>query len=181
MKSALVGIRLALKAIRGNVVRAALTILGILIGVASVVSVTALGAGARDAIGGEIEALGSNLIVVFPQSSAVSGAQGASGTGKRLSDDDARAIAREAVSVKAVTPFLGAGVRVIYGDKNTSTQAFGTTMAYLEIRSWKIAKGEMWSEHDEVTKAKVCVLGATVAKKIFEGGDAVGQTVRIGR
>jgi putative ABC transport system permease protein len=181
MRSMLVGIRLALRAIRGNLVRATLTVLGILIGVASVVSITALGAGARDAIGEQIQSLGSNLIVVFPQNAAASGARGISGSGKHLSDEDARAIAREAISVKSVAPFLGAAVRVIFGDRNASTTAFGTTTQYLPVRDWKIARGEMWTEHDEATKAKVCILGATVARKIFEGVDPVGQTVRIGR
>ena len=181
MKSILVGIRLALRAVRRNMLRAALTVLGILIGVASVVSITALGAGARDAMGDKIAGLGSNFIVVFPRSSAVSGAHGAQGSGKRLSDDDARAIEREAVSVKSVAPFLGLQAQVVFGDRNWLTGINGTTTSILEIGNWQVEHGEMWTEHDEATKAKVCVLGATVARNLFGSGEAVGQTIRLGR
>ncbi len=181
MKAIFVGVRLALRSIRRNVLRAALTVLGILIGVASVVTITALGAGARDSMGSKIESLGSNFFIVFPQSTAVSGAHGAQGSGKRLTDDDARAIEREAVSVKAVVPMLGLGAQVVFGDRNWSTGINGTTTAILEIGNWQVERGEMWTEHDEATKAKVCVLGSTVARNLFGTSDAVGQTIRIGR
>ncbi len=181
MKAIFVGIRIALRSIRRNVLRAALTVLGILIGVASVVTITALGAGARDSMSAKIQSLGSNFIIVFPQSSSVSGARGAQGSGKRLTDDDARAIEREAVSVKAVAPMLGLGAQVVFGDRNWATGVNGTTTAILEVGNWEIEHGEMWSEHDEATKAKVCVLGATVAQNLFGTTDPVGQTIRIGR
>jgi putative ABC transport system permease protein len=181
MKSVLVGIRLALRAIRRNLLRAALTVLGILIGVASVVSITALGAGARDSMGSRIESLGSNFLIVFPQSTAVSGAHGAQGSGKHLSDDDARALEREATSVRSVAPLLGVNAQVVYGDRNWNTEINGTTTAILDVGNWQVEHGAMWTEHDEATKAKVCVLGATVAKNLFGTADAVGQTIRIGR
>jgi putative ABC transport system permease protein len=182
IKSIAVGIRLALRAIRRNILRAALTVLGILIAVASVIAITSLGAGARDSMGGKIEALGSNIFVVFSQSTAVSGAQGAQGTGgKRLSDDDARAIVRDANSVKAVAPFLGAQGQVVSGDRNWNTEINGTTTSILEVANWHVEKGAMWTEHDEATKAKVCVLGSTVARNLFGNGDPVGQSIRIGR
>jgi putative ABC transport system permease protein len=181
MKAVLVGIRLALRAIRRNVLRAALTVLGILIGVAAVVSITALGAGARDSMGSRIESLGSNFLIVFPQSTAVSGAHGAQGSGKHLSDDDARALEREATSVRSVAPLLGLQAQVVYGDRNWNTDINGTTTAILDVGNWQVAHGTMWTEHDEATKAKVCVLGATVAKNLFGSSDPVGQTIRIGR
>ena len=181
MKSIFVGVRIALRSIRRNVLRAALTILGILIGVASVVTITALGAGARESMSAKIQSLGSNFIIVFPQSTSVSGARGAQGSGKRLTDDDARVIEREAVSVKAVAPLLGLGAQVVYGDRNWATGVNGTTTAILEVGHWEIEHGEMWNEHDEATKAKVCVLGGTVAQNLFGNTDPVGQTIRIGR
>jgi putative ABC transport system permease protein len=181
MKAVLVGIRLALRSIQRNVLRACLTVLGILIGVASVVTITALGAGARDSMGSKIASLGSNFIIVFPQSAAVSGARGAQGSGKRLTDDDGRAIEREAVSVKAVAPMLGMGAQVVFGDRNWPTGINGTTTSILEVGNWTIERGEMWTEHDEATKAKVCVVGATVVKNLFGGVDPIGQTIRIGR
>jgi putative ABC transport system permease protein len=181
MKALVVGIGLALRAIRRNVLRAALTVLGILIGVASVVSITALGAGARDSMGAKIESLGSNFFIVFPQSTAVSGAHGAQGSGKRLSDDDGRAIERDATSVKSVAPMLGLQAQVVYGDRNWSTEINGTTTAILDVGNWQVERGSMWTERDEVTKDKVCVLGATVARNLFGSLDPVGQTIRIGR
>jgi putative ABC transport system permease protein len=181
MKALYVGIRLALRAIRRNVLRAALTVLGILIAVAAVVAITSLGAGARDAMAGKIEALGSNIFVVVPQNTAVSGAHGAQGSGKRLSDDDARAIEREATSVKGVAPFLGLQGQVVYGDRNWSTELNGTTQSILDVASWQVEHGEMWNEHDEATKSKVCVIGTTVARNLFGTADAVGETIRIGR
>jgi putative ABC transport system permease protein len=181
MRAVLSGILLALVAIRRNVLRAALTVLGILIGVMSVVAITALGAGARDSVGSKIQALGSNFMVVFPQSTAVSGAHGAQGTGHRLTDDDGKAILREADNVKALTPWLEANVQVVAGDNNWSTQAGGATTDFQVVKNWHVTRGEIWTEHDEATKAKVCVLGTTVATKLFGTSDPVGQSVRIGR
>jgi putative ABC transport system permease protein len=181
MKAIFVGVRLALRSIQRNILRAALTVLGILIGVASVVAITALGAGARDAMSTKISSLGSNFVFVFPQNNSVSGAKGAQGSGKRLTDEDARVIAREAVSVRAVAPMLGAGAQVVAGDRNWATGVNGTTTAILDVGGWTVERGEMWTEHDEATKSKVCVLGATVAEKLFGSADPVGETIRIGR
>jgi putative ABC transport system permease protein len=175
------GIRIALGAIRRNVLRTSLTVLGILIGVWAVVSITALGAGVRDKIGGEIQALGSNTIIVFPQSGAASGNRGAQGTGVRLTEEDMRAISREAVSVAAICPNLRARGQVVAGDKNASTNLVGTTLAYFPIRNWKPVRGSVWSEHDETLKTKVALLGKTVAEKLYGDADPVGQMVRIGR
>jgi putative ABC transport system permease protein len=180
MRSLLGGIRLALRAIRRNILRATLTVLGILIGVMSVVAITALGAGARDSVGSQLQALGSNFMIVFPQSTAVSGAQGAQGSGKRLTEEDGRAILREATEVKALTPWLEASVQVVAGDNNASTEADGATAAFQEVRDWPLARGELWTDHDEATKSKVCVLGQTVVTKLFGSADPIGQTIRVG-
>jgi len=181
MRAILSGILLALVAIRRNVLRASLTVLGILIGVMAVVAITALGAGARDSVGSKIQALGSNFLLVFPQSTAVSGAHGAQGTGHRLTEDDGRAILGESDSVKAITPWLESQVQVVFGDNNWSTMAGGATTDFQIVRNWHVTRGSIWTEHDEATKAKVCILGSTVADKLFGTADAVGQTIRIGR
>jgi putative ABC transport system permease protein len=175
------GIRLALRAVRRNVMRAALTVLGILIGVAAVVTVTALGSGLRDRVGKQIESIGSNIIVVFPEQAQRSGARGAQGGGSRLTDDDGRAIEREAVSVASVAPMLRTRAQIVHADRNWSTNAFGTRMPYWAMREWKLTAGEFWTPHDVAVKAKVVVLGETVKQKLFGSGDAVGQMVRIGR
>jgi putative ABC transport system permease protein len=124
-----------------NPLRASLTVLGILIAVAAVVTVDALGAGGREHVSSQIEALGSNFIVVFPQASQASGAHGAQGSGMRLTEDDGRAIERDSSSIDAVAPALRASVQVVREDQNWSTQAFGTRLAYLHVRSWAVQSG----------------------------------------
>src|SRR5215203_3243139 len=112
----LTGTRLAVRSIVRITLRASLTILGILIGVAAVVTVTALGAGAREQVSSQIEGMGSNVILVAPQSGAASGAKGALGAGARLTEDDGRAILREAVSVTAVAPALRSRIQIVAGE-----------------------------------------------------------------
>ena len=181
MRSFVLAVVIAFRAIVRSRLRAALTILGILIGVASVVTITALGAGARDSVGSQILSIGSNFIIVFPQNSAASGAKGAQGSGVRLSGEDGKAILREALSVTAVSPAIRASAQAVYGDKNTPTSVEGVTLSYFDIRSWKITHGELWTEHDELLKTKTCVIGTTVRTKLFGVADPVGQTIRIGR
>jgi putative ABC transport system permease protein len=161
--------------------RASLTVLGILIGVAAVVTVTALGSGARAHVAQQIEALGSNFVMVFPQTVRTSGARGALGSGVRLTEDDGRAIMNQSTSITAVAPSLHAFVQVVYGDQNWFTSCIGTTLPYFEVRSWSVARGEAWQPHDELLKTKVVLLGETVAKNLFGTEDPVGHTVRIGR
>ena len=177
----LTGARLAIRSIVRSTLRASLTILGILIGVAAVVTVTALGAGARDQVSDQIQNMGSNVIMVAPQSAAASGARGALGSGARLTEDDGRAIVREAVSVAAVAPALRSRGQFVAGERNWSAQIIGSNRSFFTVRNWPVRSGAQWDEHDEATKAKVCVLGSTVATKLFGDEDPVGRTVRTGR
>lgn len=172
-------IRLALSAIVRNKMRAALTVLGILIGVTAVVLVTALAGGASQSVGGQIDSFASNALFINPESVQQSGVRGKA-TG-RLTEADGKAIAREAVSVTNVAPWLSTASQVVYGDKNVSTMVVGTTTSYFPIRRFKVGKGEMWTESDEILKTKVCLVGATVATKLFGTEDPVGRTLRIGR
>jgi putative ABC transport system permease protein len=181
MLALLDGIHLALRAIARNPLRASLTVLGILIGVSAVIIVTALGTGARESIGTQIQSLGSNFVVIFPKSSAASGTRGAQGSGVRLSEEDGRAIMRETTSVVAIAPALRSGTQVVYGDKNWNTNIIGTTVPYLQVREWKLERGSMWEARDEVVKSKVLVLGSSVARELFGTEDPVGRTVRMGR
>jgi putative ABC transport system permease protein len=174
-------VRIALIAISRNGLRAALTVLGILIGVAAVVVTTALGSGARDNVASQIQSIGSNLVIIFPENARVSGARGLSGSGPRLTEDDGRAIAREAVSISHVAPANRARAQVVRVDKNVSTSVVGSTLAFFPVRNWAVARGSAWTEGDETLKSKVCVLGTTVQKNLFGTEDPVGQTVRIGR
>ena len=174
-------IQIAFRAITRNLLRAGLTVLGILIGVAAVVIVTALGSGARDSVASQIQSIGSNFMIVFPERAQVSGARGAAGSGGRLTDDDAEAIRQEAVSVGAVAPALRARAQVVNADKNTSTSVVGSTLALFQVRNWKMATGQKWTESDETLKGKVCVLGSTAKKNLFGDQDPIGHMVRIGR
>ncbi len=172
---------MASRAILRHPLRASLTVLGVLIGVAAVITVTALGSGARDNVSKQIQAIGSNFIIVFPQTSQASGAHGAQGSGARLTEEDGLAILRESTSVTAIAPALRAAVQAVHGDQNWSTSAIGTTLPYLSVRSWPVVRGSAWEAHDEVGKSKVVLLGSTVVKNLFGAADPVGQSIRIGR
>jgi putative ABC transport system permease protein len=172
-------IRLALAAIVRNKLRAALTVLGILIGVTAVVMVTALAGGASQSVGDKIDSFAANALFINPETVQQSGARGKA-TG-RLTENDARAIARDAVSVANIAPWLSTQGQIVYGDRNVATMIVGTTIPYFPIRRFKVGKGEMWTESDELLKTKVCLLGQTVAEKLFGTEDAVGRTIRIGR
>ncbi len=175
------GIRLALGSIARSTLRAGLTILGILIGVSAVVIVTALGAGARDAVASQIQALGSNVILVVPQQGSASGAKGKLGTGARLTEDDGRAIVRDAVSVSAVAPALRTRAQLVAGERNWSAEVFGSNRSFFAVRNWHVTRGNEWDEHDEAMKSKVVVIGTTVATKLFGTDDPIGRQVRLGR
>jgi putative ABC transport system permease protein len=172
-------VRLALSAIARNTTRAALTVLGILIGITAVVVVTALAESTSAAVAGKIDSMASNAVYVWPQPVQASGARARS-VG-RLTENDGRAIAREAVSVQGVAPYLQTTNQVVYGDKNALTTIIGTSLAYYPIRRYTIDRGENWTETDELLKTKVCVIGQTVAVALFGNEDPVGRVVRIGR
>jgi putative ABC transport system permease protein len=181
MRSILNAIRIALRAIRRNVLRASLTVLGILIGVAAVITSTALGAGVRDNVTSQIQSIGSNFIIIWPERALASGARTANGTGPRLSEEDGLAIKREDVSVSAITPVLGARAQIVFGDKNWSTWAEGVTLDWFKVRNWSVERGSTWTLADEAQKSKVCLIGKTVESRLFAGVDPIGKTIRIGR
>jgi len=181
LRALLDGIGSALRAIVRSPMRASLTVLGILIGVAAVITVTALGSGARENVSGQIQAIGSNFVIIFPQASQASGAHGAQGSGVRLTEDDGRAILNESTSIVAIAPALRSMVQAVYGDENWATNVIGTTLPYFQVRNWPLARGELWEPHDELAKSKVVVIGSTVARNLFRGEDPVGRTVRLGR
>ncbi len=172
-------IRLAAIAIHRNKLRAALTMLGILVGVSAVLTVSALGAGASAKLAEQIEHLGANVIFVFPQTTQPSGAHGK--VGGRLTDRDATALVRESVSVSSSVPLLQTLGQVIFFDKNIATQIIGTTLPYFEMRKFRLSSGALWHPSDEVLKTKVCIVGATVADTLFGTEDPIGRTIRVVR
>ena len=179
MKLVLAAIRLALSAIIRNKLRAGLTVLGILIGVTAVVMVTALAGGASQSVGAQIDSFASNALFINPETVQQSGAR-AKSTG-RLTENDGKAISREAVSIANVAPWLSTVGQVVYGDKNVQTSLIGTNTQYFPIRRYKIEHGELWTEGDELVKTKVCVLGRTVSDKLFGTEDPIGRIIRVGR
>jgi len=169
---------LALSAIARNKTRSALTVLGILIGVAAVVIVTALAGGASKEVGSSIEGFAANAIFINPQPVQSSGAK--SKTTGRLTEADGKAIVREAVSIDKAAPFLATQVQIVNGDRNVSTTVIGTTLPYFPIRKFRVEKGSEWTESDELLKTKVCIMGATVREKLFGTQDPIGRTIRLG-
>jgi putative ABC transport system permease protein len=171
-------IRLAFGAIARNKMRASLTVLGILIGVWAVVTVVAIADGANSKVGGELDSFAANAIYVFPETTQQSGVRGK--TSGRLTEGDAKAVAREAVSVAGVGYWLSTNGQIVNGDKNTQTSVIGTNLAYFPIRKWEVGKGSFWTESDELLKTKVCLIGETVREKLFGAAeDPIGATVRI--
>jgi len=173
-------IAIAVRAVTRNKLRAALTILGITIGVAAVVTVTALAAGARESIGGQISNLGSNALIIFPRSARPSGVRSLL-SGSRLSELDADALMRESTSIKSATPFLRASGTAIYESQNAKTSIIGARLPYFEIRNWKLTRGEVWNATSEALGEKVVVIGVETAAELFGSSDPVGRTIRIGR
>jgi putative ABC transport system permease protein len=159
--------------------RSLLTALGIIIGVAAVVVMVAIGDGAQMQVEQQISALGSNLIVIFPGSTTSGGIRMGAGSINRFTMEDVEKIQEEATLIKAVTPIVRTGGQVIGGTGNWSTQIQGVATNYLEIRDWPLASGDFFTDKDMVSRAKVAVLGQTVVKQLFPNDDPIGQQIRI--
>jgi putative ABC transport system permease protein len=175
----LASMRIALRALRVNRMRSALTMLGIIIGVAAVIAMVAVGSGATARIQEQIQSIGSNLIMVLPGSITTSGMRLGSGVGVTLTEDDAKAIAAECPAVTAVAPSVRGGAQVMFGNNNWATSVLGTTPDYLKIRDLTAASGRAFTDDDIAGAAKVALLGPTVVKNLFGDADPVGQIIRI--
>jgi putative ABC transport system permease protein len=172
-------VQLGLAALTRNRLRAALTVLGIVIGVAAVIATLAIGQGAREAVQAQIRALGANTLSVIPGTITAGGARGGMGSITTMTSDDALAIKRECPAVDAVAPGVRTLGQVVYGNQNWSTQVQGTTADFTLIRQWPVESGVGITDSDVRGAAKVCVLGASVVRQLFADTDPVGQTVRI--
>ncbi len=175
----LASVRIALRALRVNRLRSALTMLGIIIGVAAVIAMVAVGSGATARIQEQIQAIGSNLILVIPGSITSNGIRLGAGAMSTLTEDDTKAIAAECPSVSAVAPTVRGGAQVMFGNSNWATSIQGTTPDYLTIRDQPIAQGAPFTMDDVNSAAKVALLGKTVAQNLFGDNDPVGQSIRI--
>jgi putative ABC transport system permease protein len=173
-------LRTGWSAIVSHRLRSALTMLGIIIGVSSVILTVGLGQGAQDRVRDQISALGSNLLVVSPGSStSSSGVRGGFGSASTLTLQDAASIADHSVvpEVARVAPTTGSSVSLVAGTTNWTTQLAGTTPAWLEVRSRKLQSGRFFTQDEVDRRARVVVLGADTASELFGGRSAVGQTV----
>jgi putative ABC transport system permease protein len=168
----------AVQALGANRLRTFLTTLGMVIGVAAVIVMLAVGSGAQKSVRDSIESMGSNLFIVLAGSPSTAGVRGGGGSASTLTLGDAEAIA-ELPSVRAVAPQAFGTAQVVYGSYNTNTQVFGTTDDYLEVREWPMASGAMFGDSDVRSAGRVAVLGQTVAQTLFGPEDPVGRTIRI--
>ncbi len=172
-------LRVAFKAIARNKMRSLLTMLGIIIGVGSVITMVAIGEGAQAQIERQINSLGTNLLVVFPGASSQGGVSMGGGSNTRLSLEDVEKLEREAELLSGVSPMVRAGVQAVGGIGNWNTAVQGVSVDYLEIRQWPLASGEMFTTSEVRGQAKVCVIGQTVVTNLFPDQDPVGQQLRL--
>jgi ABC-type antimicrobial peptide transport system permease subunit len=171
----------AMRALRRNVLRAVLTTLGIVIGVAAVIAMMELGKGSSSAIEKTIASMGANNLLVQPGTAASGGVSFGSGSILTLTPDDGEAILRECPAVKSAAPVVRARAQVIRGSRNwVPLYIYGTTPAFGEVRDWlPLAQGEFFSDRDVRNASKVCVLGATLERQLFPGESPIGEEVRV--
>ena len=172
-------VRVALQAIGANTMRSALTVLGIVIGVASVIAMIAVGRGATQRIQDQIRSIGSNVLVVLSGSSTAGGLRAGAGTLLTLTEEDAAAIPAECPAVALAAPTMRGTAQIVVGNQNWSTIIQGATPDFLEARDWKVAAGEAFTPQDQASATKVALLGWTVAQNLFGDSDPVGQAIRI--
>ena len=172
-------LKIALRALRTNKMRSFLTMLGIIIGIAAVIAMMAVGSGASYVISQQIASIGSNIILVLPGSTTSGGLRTGTGGAQTLTSDDVRAIMTECPSVEIAAPTVRTSGLAVYGNMNWSTVIMGTTPELFDIREWGVASGRTIGQHDVDGAAKVCLLGQTVAENLFGSADPIGQIIRI--
>lgn len=171
--------KVAMNALRRNKMRSFLTMLGIIIGVASVITMLAIGQGSKKSIEDQISSMGSNMLFVMPGTMRMGGVQQGSSSSQRLTTDDVNAIKTECNAVIAVSPEVRSSGQAVYGSSNWPTTIYGGNEEYLEIKSWSIVSGRNITDSEAKGSAKVCLIGRTVADELFgEGIDPTGETIR---
>ncbi len=171
--------KVAMNALRRNKMRSFLTMLGIIIGVASVITMLAIGQGSKKSIEDQISSMGSNMLFVMPGTMRMGGVQQGSSSSQRLTVADMNAIKTECDAIIAVSPEVRSSGQAVYGSSNWPTTIYGGNEEYLEIRSWSIVSGRNITDSEAKGSAKVCLIGRTVADELFgEGIDPTGETLR---
>ncbi len=179
MKRFVSATRIALRALHVNRLRSALTMLGIVIGVAAVIATAAIGSGAKQRIQEQIASIGSNVIIVLPGSLTSSGMRMGTGNVLTLSESDARELAAQCPDVAAAAPMVRGGAQIVQENSNWATILIGTTPSFLEIRDIRVAQGAPFTQQDVESANKVALLGPTVATNLFGDRDPVGGSIRI--
>ena len=171
--------RVALRALRVNMLRSVLTMLGIIIGVGAVIAMVGVGAGAQARVAEQIQSLGSNLIIVLSGSTTQGGIRLGQGSQLTITEEDSAAIAREVPAVQASAPSMRGSAQVVYGNLNWATGIQGVTPDYSEAREWGIVSGRFVTSEDVDGATKVALLGQTTAQNLFGDSDPLGQIIRI--
>ncbi len=173
-------LRTAFRALRRNKLRSALTMLGIVIGVAAVIAMVSLGQGANSAVQEQMKSLGTDLLIVMPGAATSSGVRSGSGGVATLTASDGAAIIRDAPAVAEATWMRRQVVQIVSGDRNWSTVAQGVPPSYARTRDWPVVAGTFFTERDEATAQRVAVIGQTVLENLFGVGvDPIGEIIRI--
>ncbi len=174
-------LRIAARALRVNKMRSILTVLGIVVGVAAVVCMISVGAGAQAEISERMRTLGTNLVLVIPGAQTKSGrARLESGTQPTLTEEDAAAIRRELPDVQVAAPLLSRSMPVVAANRNWTTLVAGINIDYLVAREWQLSDGRLFSDDEVATGAKVAIIGSVIAEELFEGRTGIGGTFRVG-
>ncbi|WP_449245799.1 ABC transporter permease [Desulfobacca acetoxidans] len=173
-------LRTALNGLRRNILRAALTALGIIIGVAAVIAMMEIGRGSADAIQRTIASMGANNLIIFPGTASSGGVTFGMGAAMTLTPQDVEAILRECPAVKAAAPIVRARIQIVYGNRNwVPIYIFGTTPAFLDVREWPLEAGEPLTEQDVRNVSKVCLLGKRLVRELFGGEDPLNKEIRV--
>jgi putative ABC transport system permease protein len=177
--SFLLTLRIALRALAKNKLRAGLTVLGVVIGIAAVTTMVSLGQSASELVQGQLQGLGTNVVIVFPGNQHRGGVR--QGMVTTLTAADSGAIAEQCPSIVASSPIVGTqGQQVIFGNVNHSPrEMYGVGTEYLTVRNWPLRSGGFFTERDITSSAKVCVIGQTLVARLFQTSDPLGQTIRI--
>jgi len=173
-------LKTALRAIRRNIMRSFLTMLGIIVGIAAVIVGVSMGTGAKAEVERQIASMGNNLVIIFSGNMSRGGVRGGFGMQPNLTERDYDTLRREVTGLSGISPEVRTTVQVVAGNQNTSVGVWGVSADFAEIRSWKFQSGENFTETDVRNTAKVCLIGKTTAASLFgEGIDPVGQTISI--
>jgi ABC-type antimicrobial peptide transport system permease subunit len=173
-------VNIAFKALRRNPMRALLTTLGIIIGIAAVIAMMEIGQGSSAAIKKSISSMGANNLLIFPGTAAASGVRFGSGSGISLSPEDCEAIVKECPALKNAAPIVRARTQMVFGNRNwVPSNINGSTPALLNIQDWTIAEGTVFTERDVLQANRVCLVGQTIIRELLEGEKPIGQEIRL--